>query len=103
MRLRKDDTVIVIRGRDRGRTGRVLQVLTKDSKVMVEGINQVTKHMKPSGGVRQGGIITKEMPVRVANVKFVCPSCSKPARLGYQTLADGTKARFCKQCQETIE
>jgi large subunit ribosomal protein L24 len=103
MRLRKDDTVIVTRGRDRGRTGRVIEILTKDDKVMVEGINQVTKHMKPTGGVRQGGIIQKEMPVRVSNVQFVCPSCNKPSRVGFQVLADGSRARFCKHCQETIE
>ena len=104
MRLRKDDNVIVIRGRDRGKVGRVQQTLPKSNRVFVEGINIVTRHMKPTQGVRQGGgIIKKEMPIRVSSVMLVCASCSKPSRIGYRSSTDGIKARFCKACEEVIE
>ena len=103
MKLRRDDTVIVTKGKDRGRTGKIQQVFPKHNMVLVEGINRVTKHIKPSSGVRQGGIIQKEMPVKLSNIQLICPNCDKPSRIGYQFLSDSTKARFCKKCQETIE
>ena len=104
MKLRTDDNVIVIRGRDRGKLGRVVQTLPKSNRVLVEGVNMVTKHMKPTQGVRQGGgIIKKEMPMRTSSVMLVCASCNKPSRIGYTRLADGAKARFCKACEEVIE
>ena len=103
MRLHSDDNVIVIKGRDRGKQGRIQHVLQKQGKVLVEGINMVTKHQKPQQGVAQGGIIQKEMPLRIANVMLICPNCTDPSRLGYRFLADGTKARYCKKCEEVIE
>jgi len=103
MKLRTDDNVMVIKGRDRGKQGRVSQVFHKEDKVMVEGVNIVKRHTKATGGVRQGGIIQKEMPVRVCNVILVCPDCGKPARIGYRFLADGSKARVCRKCEEVIE
>jgi large subunit ribosomal protein L24 len=103
MKLRRDDTVVVIKGRDKGRRGAVQQVFPKDNKVLVEGVNMVTRHMKPSQGVRQAGIITKEMPITIANLMYVCSACDKPSRVGHRFLADGSKARFCKKCEEVIE
>lgn len=103
MKLHSNDNVMVIKGRDRGKQGRVTQVFNKENKVMVEGMNTVTRHAKATGGVRQGGIIQKEMPMRVSNVMLVCPACLKPTRIGYRVLADGTKARVCKRCEEVIE
>ena len=103
MRLHRDDTVLVTKGRDRGKQGRVQQVLPDQGKVLVEGVNVVLRHTKPSGAVRQGGIIQKELPVRTSNVVLVCVHCTRPTRVGYRTLADGTKARTCKKCQEVIE
>jgi large subunit ribosomal protein L24 len=103
MRLHRDDTVLVTKGRDRGKQGRVQQVFPDEDKVLVEGVNVVLRHTKPSGAVRQGGIIQKELPVRTSNVVLVCVHCTRPTRVGYRTLADGTKARTCKKCQEVIE
>ena len=103
MRLRAGDNVIVIRGRDRGKTGRVQQVFPKHGKVQVEGVNVVMRHTKPTQGVRQGGIIQKEMPVRASSVMLLCPSTGKPTRVGFTRLADGSAARVSKKSGEIIE
>lgn len=103
MRLRPDDNVIVLKGRDRGKTGRVQQVFPKQGKVLVEGVNIVMRHTKPTQGIRQGGIIQKEMPVRACNVMLICPSSGEPTRVGSTILADGTKARVSKKSGEVIE
>ncbi len=103
MRLRPDDNVIIIKGRDRGKTGRVQQIFPKQGKLLVEGVNIVMRHTKPTQNVRQGGIVQKEMPVRSNNVMLICPSSGKPTRVGYTRLADGTKARVSKQSGEIIE
>ena len=103
MRLRTEDNVMVIRGRDKGKQGRIQQVFVKQGKILVEGINMVKRHQKPQQGVAQGGIIQKELPLRIENVMLVCPNCTDPSRLGFRFLADGTKARFCKKCEEVIE
>jgi large subunit ribosomal protein L24 len=94
---------MVIKGRDRGKQGRVQQVFSDKDQVLVEGVHIVKRHTKASGTVRQGGIIQKELPIKASNVVFVCTHCNRPARIGSKTLVDGTKARFCKKCQEVIE
>jgi large subunit ribosomal protein L24 len=99
--IRKGDTVQVLRGKDRGRQGRVVNVYPRKDVVMVEGVNQVKRHerLRPAqgrGGVT-GGIITKELPVHLSNVAIVCPSCGAPTRLRHQTSAEG-KERICKRC-----
>ena len=103
MRLRQNDNVLVIRGRDRGKTGRISTIFTKEDKILVEGINVVLRHQKASGSFRQSGIIQKEIPMRATNVMVICTSCIKPTRIGMKFLADGTKARMCKKCGEIIE
>ena len=103
MRLRTEDTVLVIKGRDRGKQGRIQQVDLKKGKLLVEGVNVAMRHTKPTAGVRQGGIIQKEMPIQSCNVMLICTHCAKPTRIGYRTLADGTKARLCNRCGEVIE
>ena len=103
MRLRNNDNVLVVKGRDRGKQGRVQQVIIKDNKVVVEGVNVAMRHSKPTANVRQGGIIQKEMPIQVSNVMLVCTHCNRPARISYRVLADGTKARVCRRCEEVIE
>ena len=103
MRLRNDDNVLVIKGRDRGKQGRIQHVIRKDGRVLVEGVNMVKRHSKPTANVRQGGIIQKEMPIRVSNVMLVCTHCNQPARISFKVLADGTKARTCQRCKEVIE
>lgn len=103
MRLKRDDNVLVIKGKDRGKLGRVTQTIPQESKVLVEGVNSVMRHTKPSGTVRQAGIIQKELPVPAANVALICTHCSKPTRIAKRTLADGSKARVCQKCEEVIE
>lgn len=103
MRLRSEDTVLVIKGRDRGKQGRIQQVFPQKGKVLVEGINIVKKHTRATGGVRQAGIIQKELPMQAANVMLICTHCSRPTRIGVRVLADATKARMCTRCQEVIE
>ena len=103
MKLRPDDNVLVIKGRDRGKTGRIQQVFPKRGLALVEGVNIVMRHTKPSQGVRQGGIIQKEMPVRIANLMLICPATNQPTRVKYTRLADGLKARVSQKSGEVIE
>jgi large subunit ribosomal protein L24 len=103
MRLHSNDNVLVTKGRDRGKQGRIARVLTKQQKVVVEGINVATRHQKAAGAFKQGGKIEKEMPIPVSNVALICESCTKPTRIGYRRLADGNKVRFCTKCEEIIE
>jgi large subunit ribosomal protein L24 len=104
MSIRREDTVLVIGGKERGKTGKVRRVLPDESSVIVEGLNIVKRHMKPrSSQARQAGIIEKEAPLHVSNVALLCPKCNLPARVGHKLLADGTKARVCKRCSEVIE
>ena len=103
MRLHSNDNVLVIKGRDRGKQGRIQQVFPKEGKVLVEGVNVVLRHTKPTARVAQGGIIQKELPVEAANVMLVCTHCTKPTRINHRFLADGSKARVCSQCKEVIE
>jgi len=103
MRIRVDDNVVIIKGRDRGKTGRVQQTIADKQRVLVEGVNVVKRHMKPNPQIRQAGIVQKELSVPVANVMLICPVSNDPTRVGYRRLADGTKARICKDCSEVIE
>ena len=101
--VRKDDTVLVRRGRDRGKTGKVLTVLLKTGQVFVEKLNLVKRHTKPSPQNKQGGSIEKEGPIALSNVMLVCPKCNKAARSGKKVLASGGRVRVCKNCGETID
>ena len=98
MQIKVDDTVEVITGDDRGQRGRVLSVDRSAGKLLVEGINQVFKHVRRSQRNPQGGRLSKEMPVPISNVLLVCPKCSAPSRLGVRYLKDGSKERYCKKC-----
>jgi large subunit ribosomal protein L24 len=101
MKIKKDDEVIVLAGKDKGKQGKVLQVLPKESRVVVAGINQVKRHTRPGLG-GNGGIITKEASIHVSNVALVDPKDGKPTRVGYSVLKDGTKVRIAKRSGETI-
>jgi large subunit ribosomal protein L24 len=98
MNIRKDDTVIMMTGDDAGATGRVLRVLPDAGKVVVEGINKVYKHVRPSRRNPQGGRLSKEMPVNVSNVQLLCPTCRRGVRVGRRYTAEGRKERYCKRC-----
>ena len=103
MRLRANDNVLIIKGRDRGKQARIQQTFPRANKVLVEGGNVVMRHTKPTGGIRQGGIIQKELPMWVSNVMLICNHCNRPTKVVSRHLADGTKARACSRCQEVIE
>jgi large subunit ribosomal protein L24 len=102
-RIRKEDTVLVMKGKDRGRSGAVRLVIPKDKRVIVTGINIVKRHMRPSGPQKPGGIIEREAPIAVANVRPLCPSCNKPVRVGYRVLPDGRKVRYCRKCDANFD
>src|SRR5881398_3630980 len=97
MYIRKDDIVIVVAGDDKGTRGRVLRVLRAENKLVVEGVNRVYRHLKPSRRNPQGGRLSKEMPVNASNVMLIDPGSGKPTRVGVRYLADGTKELYAKK------
>jgi large subunit ribosomal protein L24 len=101
--IRKNDLVEVISGKEKGKTGKVLRVFLKTDRVLVEKVNFIKRHSRPSAHTRQGGIIQKEAPLHVSNVLLVCPKCNKGTRMGNKGLEDGKKALVCKACGEQIE
>ncbi|AOT71179.1 50S ribosomal protein L24 [Geosporobacter ferrireducens] len=103
MHVKKGDTVVVISGKDKGKKGKVLQAMPKENRVIVEGVNMVTKHQKPSAKVQQGGIIHQEGPVHASNVMLWDAKAKAPTRVGYKVLENGTKVRVSKKSGETIE
>ena len=100
--VKTGDTVVVLSGKDKGKQGKVLQVSPKERKVIVEGLNIATKHVKPRRQGEQGGIVEAEAAMYASKVQLVCPKCSKATRTGHKFLADGSKARVCKSCNEEI-
>ena len=102
MHIRKDDTVVVITGKDKGKKGKVLSTHPAAGKVVVEGVNFATKHVKPRKMGDPGGIIEAEGAMYVSKVQVICPACKKPTRVGHKKLADGSKQRICKRCGETL-
>lgn len=101
--LKKDDQVEIIAGKDKGRVGKVLRVLRADDKAVVERINMIKRHTKPTEMNQQGQIVEKEAPIHVSNIQLICPECTKTGRIGRKVLEDGTKVRFCKNCGESID
>ncbi len=107
MHIRKDDQVEVIAGDDKGspdnrRFAKVLRVLPERNKIVVEGVNRVYKHMRPSQKNPQGGRLSKEMPIDVSNVMLVCPKCNRGVRVGRRFTDDGQKQRYCRKCGATL-
>lgn len=103
LHVKKGDTVVVIAGKDRGKKSKVLQALPKENRVVVEGVNVVKKHSRPTQSMPQGGIVEKEGPVHASNVMPFCPKCGKGVRVAHQELADGTKVRKCVKCSEVFD
>lgn len=101
--IKKNDTVFVITGKHKGKRGRVLSVMPSDDNLVIEKINVIKKHMKPSKKYAQGGIIEKEAPIHISNVMLVCPRCNKPTRISNITFSDNKKLRVCKKCKEPID
>ena len=103
MKIKKDDTVLVIAGKEKGKKGKVRFAYPKKQTIIVEGVNYIKKHSKARGAVRQAGIIDLEAPLHVSNVMLICDKCNKPSRIGYEKLEDGRRVRFCRTCREVIE
>ena len=102
-RIRKGDTVVVISGRERGKTGKVMSVDLRAGKVVVEKLNIMKRHTKPNQKAKQGGILEREAPLQISNVMFFCPVTQKPPRVGIRTQADGRRVRFSKKSNEILE
>lgn len=99
-RLQRDDEVMVIAGRDKGKRGKIQRMLPNDGKALVEGVNVVKRHLRAGAeGTRQAGIIEKEMPIHASKLMPVCPACGKPTRVAVKKLEDGRKSRMCKKCE----
>lgn len=102
MRIRKNDQIVVISGRDRGKKGRVMKVYPSENNLLVEKMNYQTVYLRKSQANPQGGISKVEGKLDISNVKLICPRCSKPTHIRYTILADGTKQRSCKLCHEIL-
>jgi len=102
-RIRKGDTVVVMVGRDKGKSGKVLSVDLGAGRVVVEKINMIKRHTKPNQKVKQGGILEREAPLALSKVMFLCPVTQKPTRLGIRTLNDGRRVRFSKKSNEIVD
>ena len=101
MNIKKNDTVIVLSGKDKGKKGKVMQTMPASGKVLIEGVNMGARHQRPRKQGDQGGIIRKELPIYACKVMRICPKCNKPTRAAY-TVVNGEKSRVCKKCGQTI-
>lgn len=101
--IKRNDTVVVIAGKEKGKRGKVLVVLPEKERVIVERVNFVKRHQRPTQKVKQGGIIEREGSLHISNVMLVCGKCDKPTRTGVQVLADGRRARVCRKCNEIVD
>lgn len=101
--FKKGDTVMVIAGRERGKSGKVLSLQRENGTLIVEKLNMIKRHTKPSSKNRQGGILEREAPVAISNVMLYCANCQKPVRVGIKVLEDGRRGRVCKKCREVID
>ncbi|HEX9655243.1 MAG TPA: 50S ribosomal protein L24 [bacterium] len=108
MHVRRGHQVVVLAGEDRGKRGKILKVFPDKGRVIVEGVNFISRHMRPSAGMPQGGIVKKEAPIHASNVMVICPKCNEPTRPTFKSIKDANKtsrkkAQVCKKCGEMIE
>ncbi|MDD5561349.1 MAG: 50S ribosomal protein L24 [Candidatus Omnitrophica bacterium] len=101
-KIKKNDLVQIIKGKDKGKQGKVINIIEDGSRALVEGLNLAKKHKRQSRQDQKGGILSIEMPVSVSNLMLFCKHCSKPSRVGIMNLKDGTKSRFCKSCKGAL-
>jgi large subunit ribosomal protein L24 len=101
--LKKNDTVMVVAGKNRGKSGKVLRVLPKKEAVIIERLNFAKRHLRAGGPHGKGGIVEKEAPIRISNVQLLCGKCNLPTRIGKKILEDGRKIRICRKCGEAID
>jgi len=103
LHVKKNDMVKIIAGKEKGKTGKVLRVFPAKGRVVVENLNVIKRHTRPSQKNQEGGIIEKEAAISVSNVMLVCGSCNEATRTGVRVLEDGSKARYCKKCNEIVD
>lgn len=103
LHVRKNDQVVVVAGKEKGKTGKVLRVLPEKGRVLVENLNVVKRHTRPTRANAEGGIIEREAQLDISNVQLICNACGKSTRTGIRVLEDGSKVRFCKKCNETVD
>ncbi len=103
LHVKKNDMVMIIAGKEKGKTGKVLRVFPEKGRLVVENLNMIKRHTRPGRANAQGGIVEKEAPLDASNVMLVCGGCSKPTRTGVRILEDGKKARYCKKCSEIVD
>jgi large subunit ribosomal protein L24 len=103
MKIKKDDNVLVIAGKDKGKKGKVRFVYPKQHQALIEGVNMIKTHSKAKAQVKQAGLIEREAPIDLSDVMLICNRCNHPVRVGHKTLDDGKKARICRACGEVIE
>ena len=102
--VRKNDNVVVITGKDRGKRGRVLKVVPATNRLVVEGVNIIKRHTKPNPQKQiKGGVVEREAPLHASNVQIVCPECGKATRVGRKILGDGRKVRICRKCEGVVD
>ena len=102
-RIKKNDTVMVIAGRERGKTGRVLRVLPARDRALIERLNLVKRHQKPRGAQTPAGIIEKEAAIHISNIMIMCDKCNAPVRMGKRDLEDGRSVRVCRRCGDQLD
>lgn len=100
--IHKDDKVIIIAGKDRGKNGKVVRVYPKDSRVLVAGLNLIKRHVRPTRDIQQGGIIEREAAIDISNIMLFCNKCGRGVRAGVKRLPDNTRMRYCKRCELEI-
>ena len=101
--IRKNDNVMVIAGKDRGKTGRIIKVLPDENRAIVERVNLVKRHLRPRSAQQPGGIVEKEASIHLSNIMVMCDPCNAPVRLGSKRLADGNTVTICRRCGENLE
>ena len=101
--IKKNDNVTVIKGKEKGKSGKVLRVMPEKDSAIVEKVNFIKRHAKPTQQMRQGGIIEKEAPLPLSNLMVICPKCNKSSRTGKNKLEDGKSVRICKKCGEILD
>jgi large subunit ribosomal protein L24 len=102
MKIKKNDNVLVIKGKDRNKTGKVVGILPEKGRLVVGGVNMIKRHQRPKRSGEKGQILSIEAPLRAENVMIVCPKCGKPVRVGFKKLENGEKVRICKKCNQEI-
>ena len=103
MQIKKNDNVVVIAGKEKGKRGRVIAVYPSTNRLLIEKLNMIKRHTRPNQQLRQGGIMEKESPISVANVQLICSKCDKPTSIARQDQGDGTRVRVCKVCSEALD